>query len=195
MYDRKSQADIDPMFLDRWSPRAFRSCPVRQEDIERLFEAARWAPSCFNEQPSLFLYATIDSENHKVFASLLNETNQKWAPKAPVLIFTICKRNFSHNGNANRHAKFDAGAAWMSLALQARKLDLYTHSMAGFDVERAYEVLSVPKDEYEIIAAMAVGYRADASELDEEFAAKEKPNVRKPLSEIALEGTFSQSRD
>ena len=81
----------------------------------------------------------------------------------------------------------------MSLALQARKLGLYTHSMAGFDVERSYEVLSVPKDKYEVIAAMAVGYRADASESADEFAVKEKPNTRKPLSEIALEGTFTQS--
>ena len=180
---------IDPMFLDRWSPRAFAPEPVSKEALASLFEAARWAPSCYNEQPWLFLYASKE-EDLDVFRSLLTPKNRVWAEGAPVLAIVLARRAFEKNGKPNRWAAFDAGAAWMSLALQARRLGLYTHAMAGFDEERAYEALGAPKERYEAMAAIAIGRRGDPPQLPEDLARRETPSLRKPLAEVAIEGRY-----
>lgn len=183
---RAPTADVDSMFVDRWSPRAFESTPLSQEQIDTLFEAARWSPSCNNEQPWLFLYA-VSAEDRARFLPALVEGNQAWAKRAPLLMFLLCRKSFTHNGKDNRHASFDAGAAWMALALQARKLGLHSHAMAGFNREKAYEILHVPADEYDIMAAIAVGRRAEPSVLPEAIAVKDVPSGRKPLQEVARE--------
>jgi nitroreductase len=108
------------------------------------------------------------------------------SPPAPLLIFVTARKTFSKNAKPNRHAPFDAGAAWMSLALQARKLGLHAHAMAGFDRENAHDILGLPEEEFDIIAAVAVGRRVEPDKLPEDLAAGEAPNDRKPLSEVAF---------
>jgi nitroreductase len=186
---RTPEVEVDSMFFDRWSPRAFLTNSLTQEQIKSLFEAARWAPSCYNEQPWLFLYA-VTPEDRERFVSTLVEKNQVWASRAPFLIFVLARVNFARTGKPNRHAVFDAGSAWMSLALQARKLGLYAHAMAGFDQNKAYEVLKVPKEEYHVMAAVAVGHRADRSQLPADLAERDFPSSRKPLAEAAFEGYY-----
>ena len=186
---RNPEVEIDSMFIDRWSPRAYEPRALSQMQIDALFEAARWAPSCFNDQPWLFVYAASDADRER-FMTALVEGNQVWVKNTSLLIFILCRRQFSHNGKENRHAPFDAGAAWMSLALQARKLGLYAHAMAGFSKEKAYEILGAPEDEYDIMAAVAVGYRAAPDVLSESVAAREKPSDRKAHQEIVREVGF-----
>ena len=186
---RKADAPIDPMFLDRWSPRAFSNKPVPRETLRTLFEAARWAPSCFNEQPWLFLYAAT-AEDLALFRPLLVEGNRRWADHAPVLAFVLARRNFEKNDKPNRWAAFDCGAAWMALALEARKLGLYTHGMAGFHEDRVYDALGVRRTVYEAIAAIAIGFLGDPAQLPDEIRANEKPNGRKPAESFAYEGRY-----
>jgi len=190
---RSPDVDIDSMFIDRWSPRAFDPTPLSENQIASLFEAARWSPSCYNEQPWLFLYAASDEDRQRFLPALV-AGNQSWARNAPLLIYLLCKKHFAATGKENRHAPFDAGAAWMSLALQARKLGLHAHAMAGFSREKAYEILEVPAEEYDIMAAIVVGRRASPDILPEPVAAKEAPNGRKPGADVAREGGFSASR-
>jgi nitroreductase len=176
--------DIDSMFTDRWSPRALAPEPLSDREVHTLFEAARWAPSCFNEQPWLFVYATAPEERRKL-AACLAPKNQLWAGQAPLLIFVLARRTFQKGGKENRHAPYDAGAAWMALALQARKLGLYAHAMAGFNQEKAHEVLGASKEEYHVMAAVAVGRKTEDSGLPEDLRAMESPNSRKPHAEVA----------
>ena len=183
---RSPDWDIDSMFTDRWSPRAFSSEPLSDREIQTLFEAARWAPSCFNEQPWLFVYAT-ESEQRQKLTSCLVAKNQLWASRAPLLMFVLARRNFQKTGTENRHAPYDAGAAWMALALQARKLGLYAHAMAGFNLEKAYEVLGASKDEYLVMAAVAVGRKTEDSGLPDDLRAIESPNTRKSHAEVATD--------
>lgn len=184
---RRPEAQADRLFLDRWSPRAFSPEHLPDATVATLFEAARWSPSCANEQPWLFLYARSE-EDRKRFLSLLAPGNQRWAYRAPLLVFAAARRNWADGGEPNRHHAFDTGAAWMALALQARLLGLYAHAMAGFDEERSYEVLGLPKADYEVMAAIAVGKYGDAAELPEDLQRREHPSARKPLSEVAVEG-------
>ncbi|MEJ2698495.1 MAG: nitroreductase family protein [Desulfuromonadales bacterium] len=188
---RTPDTEIDAMFCDRWSPRSYSDDPVSEEDLQSLFEAARWAPSCYNEQPWLFIYAAT-AEDRARFATALVEKNRRWAERAPVLLFVLARRRFALTGKENRHAPFDAGAAWMSLALQARKRGLYTHGMAGFSQERAYELLGVSEEDYHIMAAVALGRRGAPEVLPENLLEMEAPNNRKPHAEVAMEGKFRQ---
>ncbi len=184
---RTPEVDVDAIFVDRWSPRSFLPEPLSAEDLHSLFEAARWAPSCYNEQPWLFLYA-VTPEDRQRFLSALYEKNRQWAGRAPLLLFVLARRRFAATGKENRHAVFDAGAAWMALALQARRRGLHAHGMAGFSRERAYAVLQVAPEDYEIMAAVAVGRRGEPDDLPDDLRAMESPNGRKPLAEVAREG-------
>ena len=187
--ERIPETEVDAIFTDRWSPRSFTDEPLTSEQTAALFEAARWAPSCYNEQPWHFRYA-VSKPDRELFAEALVEKNREWAQHAPMLLFVLTKKNFVQNGKPNRHAVFDAGAAWMSLALQARRLGLYAHGMAGFSVEKAAEVMNVSLAEYEIMAAVAVGRRGAPSTLSNEMAAVEKPNGRKLFTDVAGEGAM-----
>ena len=182
--NRIPDAPVNPMFLDRWSPRAFDPIPLPEEDVATLFEAARWAPSCFNEQPWLFVYGTSEKEK-ETFLEILVEKNRLWAHNAPVLAILFAKKTFAHGGRPNRWAGLDCGAAWVSLAFQARMMGLYAHGMAGFSQAKAYELLNVPEEEYEAMCAIAMGAYGDRDALSPEVKEMEQPNGRKALSEVA----------
>ena len=185
---RIPESEVDAVFVDRWSPRAFVNEPLSSEEVASLFEAARWAPSCANEQPWLFLYARSGSDRLR-FLSALNERNQLWAKEAPLLVFACCRKNFVKTGKDNRNAAFDTGAAWMSVALQARRLGLYAHGMAGFSVEKVYELTGLDRSLFDVMAAIAIGRHGDPQNLPDETWKNEQPSTRKPAGEVAFEGT------
>jgi nitroreductase len=172
-----------PAIHERWSARAFADRDVAQKDLQRLFEAARWAPSSSNEQPWRYLVGRRGSETHeKIFQSLVG-FNQAWAGKAPVLILGVAKTSFSHNNAPNGYAVYDLGAATAYLVLQAAALGLTTHQMAGFDREKARQLLGVPEG-FEMGAAIALGYQGEPESLGNEELIKREvaPRERNPLS-------------
>jgi nitroreductase len=179
--------EVDAIFTDRWSPRSFLEKELTDEQVTSLFETARWAPSCYNDQPWHFRYAR-NKADRALFAEPLVDKNRLWATQAPLLVYVVARLHFAGSSKSNRHGQFDAGAAWMALALQARRLGLYAHAMAGFDVKKAHALLNLPEDEHEVMAAIAVGYRGSASKLTAEMASMEVPNGRKSYSEVAGEG-------
>jgi nitroreductase len=177
---------VAELFSKRWSPRAYGPAPVTGEQLQKVLDAARWSPSCFNEQPWLFITST--PETHAGFVELLVEANQVWAKNAPVLGFIFAKRFFSHNGEENHHAAFDAGSAWMAMTLQARLLGLYTHGMAGIQYEEVYNTFGLDADQYQAICAFSLGALGSADALPDGYREMEKPSVRKPLADIWREG-------
>jgi len=175
---------IDPLFVHRWSPRAFDPTPIPEDVLKSLFEAARWSMSCYNDQPWRFVYAS-DKKELELFRGVLAEFNQKWTATAPVVGFILARRKFTHNNKPNDWAVFDCGAAWMAMTMQARLLGLYTHGMAGFDKTKAYEVLNLNPDDYKVICAFALGMYGDREALPPDMLKSEQPNERKPLAEVA----------
>jgi nitroreductase len=188
---RTPQAAVDPQFLDRWSPRAFRSDPLTPAQIASLFEAARWSPSCFNEQPWRIVYAARGEPEHATLVDLLVEANRVWAANAPLLLFFFARRNFKKTGKPNRTAAFDTGSAWMALALEARRLGLYAHGMAGYDAARSYPALGLPESDYESCCAVAVGALGDPADLPEKLREREFPSDREPAASFAFHGRFT----
>lgn len=147
-----------PAIAKRWSPRAFSNQPVSLVTLKTLFEAARHAASCFNEQPWRFLVATKEnSVDYAKMLGLLVPQNQEWAKSAWVLGITAGKKTFTHNGSPNRFGLHDAGAALASVAIQAAHMDMQVHGMGGFDAPRARIELGIP-DDFEAGAAFALGY-------------------------------------
>ena len=185
---RQPEHAIDPIFVNRWSPRAFSNEPIDDETLGRVFEAARWAPSCFNEQPWRFIIAKTDEDRAR-FLDFLVPANQVWAKLAPVLIVVVAKKTFAHNGKPNPTYHFDAGCAWGHLALAAEQNGLITHGMAGFQSGPARVTLGIP-DDYEPMAVIALGKRGDAAQLPENLREREVPSDRRSQSESVMEGKF-----
>lgn len=171
----------------RWSPRAFSPRPLSAETLRTLLEAARWAPSCFNEQPWRFVVARQDEpEGFAVLAGLLNEKNRLWAAQAPVLMLSLACTTFRQNGKPNAHAWHDVGLAVSQLVLQASAEGVMVHQMAGFDREAARTALGVPPD-VAPVAMLALGYPGDPRQLPAELAARESaPRQRLDLSALVF---------
>lgn len=184
---RQPRHAVEPFIYRRWSPRAMSGEAVDEREIQALFEAARWAPSCFNEQPWRFLFARRDTPHWNDFFALLVEGNQRWARRAALLVVVLSRRTFERNDAASRTHSFDAGAAWQCLALQGSALGLVVHGMAGFDHEAARTRLEVP-DHYRVEAMIAVGRPGRIEDLDERLREREHPSDRRPTSELAFEG-------
>lgn len=186
----QAQHPVDELFLDRWSPRAMSGEGVSEEELSTLFEAARWAPSSYNNQPWRILYARRDTEHWETFFNLLVEGNRNWAKGAAALLLFVSKETFDFNGKPYPTHSFDTGAAWENLALQATMLGLVTHGMQGFDYDRARAELNIPEG-FRVEAMIAVGRPGDPEQLPEPLRAREAPSGRKALSEITCEGAFN----
>ncbi len=186
---RLPQNKISPIFVDRWSPRSMTGEIINDETLMSLFEAARWAPSSYNNQPWRFLYAKKDTSSWNVFFNLLLEGNKVWAKDAAVLVVVISRKNFKHNEKPSITHQFDAGAAWENLALEASTRGIVTHGMQGFDYEKAREQLRIPSN-FNIMAMIAIGIKGPRENLPPNLQEKEFPNHRKELSEIVMEGAF-----
>ncbi|MEN9445028.1 MAG: hypothetical protein RIS47_1919, partial [Bacteroidota bacterium] len=157
--------DIHPLLAKRWSPRAFSKKLIEKESIMALFEAARWAPSAYNEQPWRFIYAGADNVNgFERLSSCLMGFNAGWATKAPLLVVAIAKDNSSHNDKPNPHAWHDLGLALGNLTLEATARDLYMRQMGGFDANKVAELYNLPAG-FKAVTMLAIGYLGDASEL------------------------------
>jgi nitroreductase len=187
---RKADYPIEPLFPRRWSPRAMSGEPITEKEMLTLFEAARWAPSTYNEQEWRFLYARRDTPQWPTFFGLLAERNQHWCIRAAMLGVVVAHKVFQRNGKPNPVHVFDSGLAYENLALQGAAMGLVIHGMAGFDFDKARTALSVP-DDYAVCAMFAVGRPGDPDQLDPQMREIEKPSPRKPVREIICEGKFA----
>jgi nitroreductase len=187
---RKPHHPVDELFLDRWSPRAMSGEEIPEEDLLTLFEAARWAPSSYNNQPWRILYARRGTKHWQLFFDLLVEGNKAWAKDAAALLLFASKTTFDFNGEKYPTHSFDTGAAWENLALQGALKGFVVHGMQGFDYEGARTALGIP-EEFRVEAMAAVGMPGPKEKLPEKMQAGESPSGRKKLDEIVREGPFS----
>ena len=195
MNDKKAKTDhpIHQLLTDRWSPYAFDHRPVANADLCSLFEAARWAPSSYNEQPWSYIVATRDDSAE--FARLLSclvEANQAWAKDAPVLALGVVTLKFSRNNDDNRAAVHDLGLAAGNLVMEATVRGLSVHQMAGIVPQKARELFNIPEHS-EAWTALAIGYKGDSSKLPDHLKERElAPRQRKPLNKFVFGGKWSQ---
>lgn len=190
----ETEYHVIDLVKNRWSPRAFSSTPIENGKIMSMFEAARWTPSCFNEQPWNFIL--FKKENQEVFnkiISVLSPRNQLWAKNVPLILLSVARINFDRNGKFNRYSWHDVGAAVNNLTLQATSMGLFVHQMAGFDSEKAKDLFNIP-DGFEPIAAIAIGYYGDPDQLAEDFIKSENSKRnRKPIDDFTFDGGWNKN--
>lgn len=178
----------------RKSPVAFSDQEVTKDQLEQIFEATRWAASCFNEQPWRFIVATkAQEELYKKVLNGINPHNQKWAQNVPVLMLTFAKKTFEANGKPNNHSWHDLGLAVGNMTAQATAMGLYLHQMAGIVRDNIQRDFDVPED-YEIVSGIALGYKLDLEDVPEDLKAREtKERIRKSLNEIVFDEAWGES--
>ncbi len=180
---RQPLPGVQAQFWQRWSPRAFDGEPIPDEQLRMIFDAARWSPSCNNEQPWRFHTAACDSPRFSAFLELLNDGNRSWAKTASLLGFVVCRTRLEKTGAINNWARFDSGAAWMGMTLQANGLGYHTHAMAGIKLELICQALHVDPVEFEPVCAFVIGTRVDPEILPAALQKREVPSQRKELAE------------
>lgn len=188
---RKADHPIEPVFVDRWSPRSFSGEPVPDAVLLSAFEAARWAPSAFNAQPWRFLFARPGDDAWADYVSFLNPRNSLWANRASALVIVVSARAFERDGKpvAIFSHSFDTGAAWANFAHQALLLGWHTHGIGGFDRDAARERLGIP-DDHDVQAMIALGRRSNPQDLHEDLRGAELPSGRRPITETIFSGRF-----
>ena len=195
-----TQVPIADLIANRWSPRAFDAAkPVSQAQIIALLEAARWAPSCFGDQPWRFLICqknsnqNADTEAWQQAFDCLASSNQTWVQAAPILMLTCANTLFGHNQQPNRWAQHDTGAAAENLCLQASHMGLSAHQMGGFNADLAREKFAIPA-QYTPMAMIALGYAGDPNQLPDELKQRElAERKRKPLGELFFTDAWGKS--
>jgi nitroreductase len=186
------QSNIHPMLAKRWSPRAFDAGRrVENDKLLTCLEAARWAPSCFGDEPWRFIVCNKenDATGWEKLLACLSPKNQEWAKNAPVLMLA-CAATLFRSGKPNRWGQYDTGQAAISLCLQAEELGLATHQMGGFDADAVRDAFNIPAD-FTPMAAMALGYQGAAEMLDEGFRTTElAERKRQPIGSCFFAGSW-----
>lgn len=181
---------VTEIIQNRWSPVIFDPAPLTDAEVGSLFEAARWAPSCYNDQPWRFIYARKGDKGREEIEGLLAEGNS-WARNAGMLIVSFGKKTFAHNGKPNHYGLFDTGAANMAITLQAESMGLVTHQMAGFAADKANALLGVPED-FAVGSMMAVGRAGSLEGAPEALVTRQKsPRTRSPQSAFVFKGHYA----
>ncbi len=183
--------NLHPPLAERWSPLAFSPEPIEPAVLHLLMEAARWAPSSYNEQPWRYIYATIDDgEAHAQVLSCLVPGNQEWAKSAPFLAISVAKLTLTRNGKPNDYSRHDVGQATMSIVTEAMANGLYSHQMGGILHDRIRELYAIPED-YVPVAGLAIGRYGHPALLPPALQNREAATrTRRPLSELFFHNKF-----
>ena len=179
---------IEKYIVERWSPRAMSGEPLPREELNRLFEAARWAPSWGNSQPWRYVLTRRVTPPFDALLATLDPGNQAWANKAAALVL-VCSTRTKADGKPLPTHHFDTGASWMALALQARAMNLVVHGMGGFDPPAARKVCNVPEN-IDIHCVVAIGKPGNVADLPEKYREREKPNDRDPIEQHVVDNKF-----
>lgn len=192
----KTQVPINEVIANRWSGRAYdANKAVSHEQIISLCEAARWAPSCFGDEPWRFIVWNKNTDKaswQKAFDCLV-PGNQEWVKDAPVLLLSCADTVMRKNQKPNRFAQHDTGAAAENLCLQAQDLGLMAHQMGGFDADAARSAFKIP-EQFTVMAMIAVGYAADINTVNGEALARETAErERRPLAELFFDSAWEKA--
>lgn len=182
----QTENPVHSFITKRWSARSFAEKSISESEINTLIEAASWTASSMNEQPWHYLIAKKGSPSFQKMVDCLMGGNQPWAKNASVLMLSLSRKNFASNGQPNRHAMHDVGAANTTLLLQAASMDIYGHMMGGYYHDATIKAFEIDENEFEISCFLALGYLDAPEALEEPFKTREiTARSRKAVNEIS----------
>ena len=188
-----NEHEIYALLKQRYSPRIFDDRPIPENEMQRLFEAVRWAASSYNRQPWRFIFAHKSSDAYDDMLNCLSDFNQKWVKNAPVLMLCAYKEK-TDKGDENFHALHDLGLSLGNMTVQAQYMGIALHHMAGVDWKKAQKVFEVPEG-YHIATALALGYYGgDLDNLNADLREQETADrERMPQDEFAFENVWKRT--
>ena len=193
---KKASTDhpVHEIIQHRWSPYRFTDRRISDEDLHALFEAARWAPSSYNEQPWRYIIARKDqSDEFNTMLSCLEDSNQDWAQHSSVLVLAFARMTFERNGKMNKAAFHDLGAAASFISFEATSRGIAVHQMIGLLPDAVKNKFKVPK-EYEVLTALAIGYADFSPKTDNAYAERDNTTrSRKKISEFVFHKDWDQA--
>jgi nitroreductase len=175
---RKPKIDCKVMkvIAQRWSPRYYSNESISEENLNIIFEAARWTPSAYNLQPWFFYYTKKGSSSYSKLYSTLDTHNQSWAGTAPLLILAC---GIKIKNNENPYLYYDLGASVMNLTLQAQNLGYYSRQIGLFDKEKVKEIFQL-EEKLQPFIIIALGKIGDYEMCSKEIIKMEiSPRPRK----------------
>lgn len=184
-----TELDLHPLIANRWSPRALDiNHVISSNDLHAILEAARLAPSAFNEQPWRFIVGKRGEETFSQILNGLGEFNQTWAKNSSALLLVAGTKQRS-NGDPHPSYQYDLGLSVSQATFEAHHRGFITHQMTGFNHDVMCKTFDLTT--YEPVVVVAIGKQADSDILPEQMAAREKAApVRKPLSELIIKGSI-----
>lgn len=166
--------DVLEAIKNRRSIRAFKNEDISSGTVEKLIDAARWAPSAGNIQPWEFIIVKNSEVKRRLAEAALN---QKFVEEAPIVIVVCADESRSFKGYGLRGKSLyciqDTAAAIQNIHLAACSLGLATCWVGAFIEEKVREILDIP-DRIRPVALVPTGYPAE----------KPSPPSRRPLSQI-----------
>lgn len=159
---------------ERRSIRSFKEQDVKEEDIEMLIEAARWAPSAGNVQPWEFIIV----RRHELKKELAEAAfGQAFVEESPIVIVVCADENRSFQGYSVRGKTLyciqDTAAAIQNIHLTAHSLGLGTCWIGAFSEGETAKILKVPNG-VRPVAIVPIGYPAESP----------APRNRRPINQI-----------
>ena len=187
-------ATITNVMEKRWSPRAIVGPVPPKSTLLNILEAARWAPSAFNEQPWVFFVATADEpDEFQKALDCLVPGNKQWVKNAPVILFGVTKNTFDREHAPNPTALFDLGLAVENLLLETVNQGLVAHPMSGFSSEAVRQIYDIPSG-YDPRIAIALGHLGNPQSLEEPLLSMEKSErSRKNVADFTFTKTWGKS--
>lgn len=180
--ERRPDHGIEGIILHRFSPRSMSGEGIYESELFRIFEAARWAPSAYNNQPWRLIYARRETPGWERLFDLLIDFNKQWAKNASCLVLIYSVKKIVRDGkelDVLTHS-FDTGAAWQNMALQGSHMGYVVHGMQGFDYEKAATEFNLSKEEFKVEAMCAIGHPDLPEKLPESMRKMEVASGRNP---------------
>lgn len=128
---------------------------ISHDTWELLLEAARTAPSSWNQQPARYV-AVTHVANIQALCSVLHRTNA-WAAHAAGIVVQVACPDDDNRVDGKDYYLYDCGLAMMSLVYQAQALGLTTRQMIGWDEAGVKAHLGIP-ERYRVVVMTGLGY-------------------------------------
>jgi len=150
--------EFSELIQKRYSVRAYQSDPVENDKLEKVLDAARFAPTAANRQP--FQLIVIHTKGRE--AELRRMYHRDWFVQAPIIICAIglTSHGWVRGADGKNYTDVDVAIAMDHLILEAANQGLGTCWIAAFNPDAVRQALGLP-EEVEPIAFTPLGYPAD----------------------------------
>lgn len=152
--------DVFEAIFERRSVRKFTGRDVSNEDLKKILEAGRWAPSAGNVQPWEVIVVRGRELKERLAEAALS---QEFVAEAPVVI-VVCvdlkkaSRAYGERGRS-LYCIQDSAAAIQNMLLAAHSLGLATCWVGAFYEEEVKDILGIPEG-FRPVALIPLGYPA-----------------------------------